>query len=382
MSDLEALYIFLNKEITSEMVQYLVATTSSIIQVKITENDSIEPNPLPYNSNYTNNGLQTPPQSPTENDLSTINYKIPSLYNFIKKLIQYSHIQCTTLMTTLVYLNKLKNVIPPNSIGMITTHHRIFLGSLLLAAKYTNDSSPMNKHWATYTDGLLSLREINALEMEMIQYIGWDNLRFQNYDLINSLSYFLQPIKRNLRLKSENNLQNKISKIKASNPSLNLNNNIKINTNTQNQLSASSTSSSLPSLISSSSSSSTISSIQSSLPRKDSIQSIDSISNDDTSISPKINIITSSDKINNKNNDDISLSLRPLRLKQKQNSKNSEIPNNENNNNTFINKSKRNSINLLPIKTSPTIQPLSLKHSRKSLYLSSINNNQNLSIVN
>lgn len=382
MSDLEALYIFLNKEITSEMVQYLVATTSSIIQVKITENDSIEPNSLPYNYNYTNNGLQTPPQSPTENDSSKINYKIPSLYNFIKKLIQYSHIQCTTLMTTLVYLNKLKNVIPPNSIGMITTHHRIFLGSLLLAAKYTNDSSPMNKHWETYTDGLLSLREINALEMEMIQYIGWDNLRFQNYDLINSLSYFLQPIKRNLRLKSENNLQNKISKIKASNPSLNLNNNIKININTRNQLSASSTSSSLPSLISSSSSSSTISSIQSSLPRKDSIQSIDSISNDDTSLSPKINIITSSDKINNKNNDDISLSLRPLRLKQKQNSKNSEIPNNKNNNNIFINKSKRNSINLLPIKTSPTIQPLSLKHSRKSLYLSSINNNQNLSIVN
>lgn len=102
-------------------------------------------------------------------------------------------------MSSLIYLMKLRDLIPANSIGMETTHHRIFLGSLILSAKYLNDSSPMNKHWCKYTDGLLTLKEVNALEVEMIEYIGWDNLRFQNDELINVLSHFLEPIKTKFR---------------------------------------------------------------------------------------------------------------------------------------------------------------------------------------
>ncbi|ODQ49182.1 hypothetical protein PICMEDRAFT_21130, partial [Pichia membranifaciens NRRL Y-2026] len=172
--DLEALYVFLNKPVSAEMVHYLVATTASIISYD----------------------YPSPPQSPQHS--ATPSKRRPSLYSFIHRLIQHSHVQSTTLMTCLIYLHRLKQVIPPNSVGMSTTHHRIFLGAMLLAAKYTNDSSPTNKHWTTYTDGLLSLREVNALEIEMIQYIGWGNLRFENSDLIHSLSYFLEPIKRKL----------------------------------------------------------------------------------------------------------------------------------------------------------------------------------------
>ncbi|GMM29339.1 cyclin [Martiniozyma asiatica (nom. inval.)] len=173
MSDLEALYLFLNKPVAQEMVDFLASTTRSIIRVPV----------------------------PADKAATT------SLHHFIKRLISHSHVQTPTLMTTLIYLDRLRAVIPPNSIGMASTHHRIFLGSLLLAAKYTNDSSPMNKHWTKYTDGLLNLKEVNALEMEMISYIGWDNLRFGNDDLIRVFSCFLEPIKRKLRQKAEEAIQ-------------------------------------------------------------------------------------------------------------------------------------------------------------------------------
>lgn len=298
------------------MVHYLVATTESIIQVQ-------QPTPLP-----THTGLNTPPHSPIGNCAKT--RQIPTLYNFITKLIQYSHVQCTTLMTTLVYLHRLKQVIPANSIGMHTTHHRIFLGSLLLAAKFTNDSSPMNKHWTTYTDGLLTLREVNALEIEMIQYIGWGNLNFTNEHLILSLQYFLDPIKRNLRQKSESEIENQFSKLKYSSSNLNLNSHI--------QLSKSSTLNSLPSLTSSSS----ISSVSSyASQRKDSIQSI--ISTDSSQPSPNLS----------------PLQLRPMRLRS---SKSQELLN--------LNppQSRKSSISIVPIIPSSTSSS-SLKHSRKSTRL-------------
>lgn len=366
MSDLEALYIFLNKPVDSEMIHYLVATTASIIYV-----------PDSHNLNNNNNNSKddddypTPPNSPS-NDNSK-NNNIPSLYSFINKLINYSHIQCTTLMTCLIYLNRLKQVIPSNSVGMCTTHHRIFLGSILLAAKYTNDSSPMNKHWTTYTDGLLTLREVNALEIEMIQYIGWDYLRFDNKDLIYSLSYFLEPIKRKLRIKNEKSysyiLQQEEEELQQQ----------------QNCISHSSTTSSLPSLVSSTSTS-TVSSYMS-LPRKDSIQSISSTN---TSLASPIiysnNIskdhkTTSLNNISNKIHSEInSLPLRPLRLKPKSYNNNNSN-NNNNNNNNLVNPNNKKNIQLnIPISSSSA--SLSLKNSKKSTSLINLNSTLNKNISN
>lgn len=325
MSDLEALYTFLNSNITSEMVKYLVATTTSIISVQ--------------------------DQQPTDtHEIRTETSPTPSLYEFINGLIRHSHVQVTTLVSCLVYLNRLKQVIPPNSVGMATTHHRIFLGSMLIAAKYTNDSSPMNKHWTDYTDGLLTLREVNALEIEMIQYIGWGNLRFSNQDLIYSLSYFLDPIKRKLRAKQEKKYAQLYSGLSYQAQQFQ---------EQEDQYASISNSSSLPSLISASSSTSTVSSYMSDIPRKDSIQSIESTL---TSINtpafqvldekehnlPKIDTLPSP-KIVYKESScskipiaDLSLSLRPLRLKPTTDGEKKML-------------SRRNSsINLLPLSVPPS----------------------------
>lgn len=171
MSDYEALLSFNRKPVSIEMVQYLASTTSSIIKVK-------------KNSNSTD--LPAPP-----------------LMKFIKNLVCYSNVQTPTLMATTVYLTKLRSIIPANVYGIETTRHRIFLGSLILAAKTLNDSSPLNKHWALYTDGLLHVREVNTIERELLEYFDW-NVCITTEELIACLSPFLQPIKeQTLRVRQQ-----------------------------------------------------------------------------------------------------------------------------------------------------------------------------------
>ncbi|CDH13476.1 related to PHO85 cyclin-2 [Zygosaccharomyces bailii ISA1307] len=162
MSDYEALLQFNRKPVSVEMVQYLASTTASIIKVK--------------KSN------------------SMVDLPGPPLMRFIKNLISYSNVQTPTLMATTVYLAKLRSIIPANVYGIETTRHRIFLGCLILAAKTLNDSSPLNRHWASYTDGLLHIREVNTIERELLEYFDW-NVCITTEELIACLSPFLQPIK-------------------------------------------------------------------------------------------------------------------------------------------------------------------------------------------
>ncbi|KAI5777511.1 hypothetical protein EDC01DRAFT_678144 [Geopyxis carbonaria] len=82
---------------------------------------------------------------------------------------------------------------------MRCTVHRIFLASLILAAKNLNDSSPKNKHWARYSivrgfDGFgFSLTEVNLMEKQLLFLLDWD-LGITNDDLYYHLEPFLAPI--------------------------------------------------------------------------------------------------------------------------------------------------------------------------------------------
>ncbi|CAI1924301.1 hypothetical protein SEUBUCD646_0D00730 [Saccharomyces eubayanus] len=166
MSDYDALLQFNKRPVSQEMIQFLATSTASIIQIR-------------QNSNPVHG---CPP---------------PELSLFIKKVVVQSNVQTPTLMATTVYLNKLKSIIPKNVYGIETTRHRIFLGCLILAAKTLNDSSPWNKHWTTYTEGLLKVREVNTIERELLEYFNWD-VRITTSDLINSLAFFLVPIQEQL----------------------------------------------------------------------------------------------------------------------------------------------------------------------------------------
>jgi len=103
-------------------------------------------------------------------------------------------------MSSLVYLSRLQQRLPPVAKGMRCTVHRIFLASLILAAKNLNDSSPKNKHWARYSsvkgyEGFgFSITEVNLMEKQLLFLLDWD-LRITNEDLFTHFEPFLAPIR-------------------------------------------------------------------------------------------------------------------------------------------------------------------------------------------
>lgn len=179
MSDRDALKQFSRLPVSVEMIEFLASTTSSVIQVKT--------------------GFAPSSQM---GSLTVTPVTCVPLTKFISRLIEYLNVQTPTLMASLVYLNRLRNMLPGNAVGMETTRHRIFLAALILSAKLLNDLSPLNKHWTKYTDGLMSNSEVNLAERELIGLLRW-NLNVTQDELVAVLQPFLAPIKRSIRKRLE-----------------------------------------------------------------------------------------------------------------------------------------------------------------------------------
>ncbi|KAI5958668.1 PCL1 [Candida theae] len=174
--DLKALNIFLSGPITHDMIHKLVVATLQVIPCKDTKSQT-------YTT--TNNTVK----------------QLPSLMTFLTKLVKYTNVYTGTLMATLIYLQKLKTKLPKNAQGLPCTRHRILLSCLILSSKFHNDSSPKNKHWAKYTDGLFNVKDINLMERQLIYLLNWD-LKVTNEEMVEVLGSFLDPIRAQI-VKSE-----------------------------------------------------------------------------------------------------------------------------------------------------------------------------------
>lgn len=169
MLNKQALVEFIRQPVKWEMIVYLAEKANGVLQCV----------PIHQNSRY-------------NTDFSY--HKFPTLEHFISGLCEQSNVQVPTLMSSLVYLERLRCKLPRIAKGMMCTCHRVFLASLILAAKYLNDSSPKNKHWAKYTNHLFSLTEVNLMEKQLLALLEWD-LSITIEDLYKALAPFLTPIK-------------------------------------------------------------------------------------------------------------------------------------------------------------------------------------------
>lgn len=197
-----ALEHFVYQPVGRSMITYLADAAFHVIQCDST----MMPPPVLDARTSDRSGLPpTPPRSPPPRAVRSDDGSLPSLEEFITQLVVSSNVQVPTLMSTLVYLNRLKSRLQPMAKGLRCTTHRIFLASLILAAKYLNDSSPKNKHWATYsvisTDVCnfgFSRTEVNLMEKQLLFLLDWD-LRITEEDLYRELDHFLAPIRQDVQ---------------------------------------------------------------------------------------------------------------------------------------------------------------------------------------
>ncbi|KAK4234331.1 cyclin-U4-1 [Achaetomium macrosporum] len=202
-----ALEYFVYQPVDKKMIRYLAKAATDVIQC--------DPNMMPPPAQTAGPRYTSPPREAAPRAVRSSDGALPTVEEFITQLVISSNVQVPTLMSSLVYLRRLKSRLQPMAKGLRCTTHRIFLASLILAAKYLNDSSPKNKHWANYSavsthayNFGFSRTEVNLMEKQLLFLLDWD-LRITEQDLYYELDHFLAPIRTDIEARHARRMRKK-----------------------------------------------------------------------------------------------------------------------------------------------------------------------------
>ncbi|KAJ7073676.1 hypothetical protein C8F01DRAFT_1098003 [Mycena amicta] len=123
---------------------------------------------------------------------------LASFTTFATTVLTRAEVTPATVLTALVYISRAR---PHLSIALEEwALERVFLGALIAASKYTNDSTLKNVHWALCT-GVFGKRDVGRIEREFLDVLDWE-LGVREADLLahhQALMEIAFPTKRTHR---------------------------------------------------------------------------------------------------------------------------------------------------------------------------------------
>ncbi|KIK37927.1 hypothetical protein CY34DRAFT_91859 [Suillus luteus UH-Slu-Lm8-n1] len=100
---------------------------------------------------------------------------------FVTNVLTRAEVTLPTLLVSLVYINRAK---PHLQIALEEwACERVFLGAVMVASKFSNDSTLKNVHWALCT-GVFGKRDVGRIEREFLDVLDFD-LSLTEDDILN-----------------------------------------------------------------------------------------------------------------------------------------------------------------------------------------------------
>ncbi|CAE6410369.1 unnamed protein product [Rhizoctonia solani] len=187
----------MSQRVNTEMVDHIAAKVREVVPRCC---DTCHP-PVAHKRPDSLSTLPSPPVTPTKPMFQNGSDRrseyeaapLPMLEDFLGNIISSSKIQAPTLLCTLIYLDRIRPKLPPIESAPHSrspdVQHRVLMATIVCAAKYLNDSSPKNKHWALYSFGLLTCQDVNAMELQLLGLLDWD-LRLAEDECTSAFSVF------------------------------------------------------------------------------------------------------------------------------------------------------------------------------------------------
>lgn len=121
-----------------------------------------------------------------------------SFLDFCRAVISTTRISSTVAMLGLSYIYRLK-LHNPQLVATPGSEHRFFVVGLILANKFTDDNTYLNKTWAEVVK--IPVAEINQMEREFLISLGWDLAvtleRFEAWQgVVDRFSMFQKDVSR------------------------------------------------------------------------------------------------------------------------------------------------------------------------------------------
>ena len=96
------------------------------------------------------------------------------LDKFIQRILKEAKITPLVVVVALMYLHKLKDILPKDAVGGEDTATRLFLSAILIASKNCYDYCLRTKKLARYTIGLYSTKELFKMEMSLLKLLNYE----------------------------------------------------------------------------------------------------------------------------------------------------------------------------------------------------------------